>query len=55
MLGLCCFIGFSLDVAHGLLIGMTSLVAEQTLGQAGISGCGSQALEHRLGGSGAQA
>ena len=47
--------GYSLVAVHGFLIVVTSLVAEQTLGQGVISGCGSLALEHRLSGSGTQA
>ena len=57
LLGLRCCVTFSLVVANedyclvvalGLLVAVASLVAEQTLGHAGVSSCSSRALEHRL-------
>ena len=47
VLGLGCCAGFSLVVAHRLLIVVASLAADH-----GLSSCGSQALEHRLNSSG---
>ena len=56
LLGLCCCEGFSLVVVCGLLIAAASLVMGHRLWGigasvvvvCGLSGCSSQALEHRL-------
>ena len=40
--------GYSPGVVHWLLIAEASLVEEHGSRQAGVSSCGSQALEHRL-------
>ena len=40
MLGLCCHAGFSLVAVHGLLIAVSSLVAEQGSRVDGLSSCG---------------
>ena len=48
--------GYSLTVVHRLLTAVASFVVEHRLYRAqGLSSCGSQVLEHRLSGCGAQA
>ena len=49
VLGLCCCPGFSLVVAHGLLLHGFCCCGAWALGYAGFSSGGPQALEHRYG------
>ena len=48
MLGLCCYMGFSLVAVCGILIAGASLVVEQLLSSMWAQEFGSWALEHRL-------